>query len=148
MHMLQLFRMIFMDLFLCWYIFMLITWIGNARDQLKTLCFIRRWNLSGGYQPFFNIPIIDTGAYFRKVELLAPIRLVKTRMVMVMMTIWWWQLIILVRAQCPYQYIYHKGVLIDLNIVSILRPQGSKQKMQHWSLCVLSILSLTNIKLL
>ena len=67
--------------FLCCFIFMLISWIGNARDQLKTYL--------GGDEPYLNWLIIDTGAYFRKVELLAPIRLVKTRMVM--MTIWWWQ---------------------------------------------------------
>ena len=75
--------------FLCCFIFMLISWIGNARDHLKTLCFIRVETYLGGDQPYLNWLIIDTGAYFRKVELLAPIRLVKTRMVM--MTIWWWQ---------------------------------------------------------
>ena len=77
--------------FLCCFIFMLISWIGNARDHLKTLCFIRVETYLGGDQPYLNWLIIDTGAYFRKVELLAPLRLVKTRMVMVMVTTWCWQ---------------------------------------------------------
>jgi len=75
--------------FLCWYIFMHFSWIGNSRDQLKTLIFIRVVSYLGGdHSTLLNLLMIDTGAYFRKVELLAPIRLVKTRMAMVMMTIW------------------------------------------------------------
>ena len=89
MHMVHLFHMILWIYFLCCFIFMLISWIGNARYHLKTLCFIRVETYLGGDQPYLNWLIIDTGAYFRKVELLAPIRLVKTRMVI--MAIWWWQ---------------------------------------------------------